>query len=268
MCRCVRGILRRSAWAAALAVALFGASVSKAGTLQVDYSLQGSTLMLGTLLSTANGTGAGDPAGNPGTQVTGSARLTLTGVDASGMIIDPSSVGGSISGLNLTFNLNQVVVVNGAPISGANLVGPISITQMGTATGTFAGGMVTLPTGSFTTQLATNIDLAGPLAATIKQLAAGMGITFPIVQMATIANTDAPFVFTVGSLAANSTLSATVATMNMGQAVNLNFRGAETARMFTPAVVVVPEPVESGLLILSVLSLCGVAAVRRQRVAA
>jgi hypothetical protein len=86
--------------------------------------------------------------------------------------------------------------------------------------------------------------------------------------MATIANGDAPFAFTVGSLAMNSTLSATVATMNTGQAVTLNFRGAETARMFTPAVVVVPEPVESGLLILSVLSLCGVAAVRRQRVAA
>jgi hypothetical protein len=252
-----------------LSVALFGASVSKAGTLTVDYSLQGSTLQLGALITAANGVSAGNPAGNPGTQVTGTVRLTLTGVDASGMIIDPSTVGGSISGLGLTFNLNQVIVNMGTPINGANLVGPISITQMGTAAGTFASGAVTLPTGSFTTQLATNIDIAGPLAELVRPVAAGMGIVFPIVQMASIANTDAPFVFTVGSLGMNSTLSATVATMNMGQAVTLAFRGAESARMFVaaPQGPMVPEPVESGLLILSVLSLCGVAAVRRQRVA-
>jgi hypothetical protein len=90
-----------------------------------------------------------------------------------------------------------------------------------------------------------------------------MGIILPNVQMATIANTDAPFVFTIGNIAGNSTLSATVSTMNMMQAVNLNFRGTQANRMFTPDVMV-PEPVESGLLILSVLSLCGVAAVRRR----
>ena len=272
MCRYVRGILRGSAWAAVLSFALFGATPSNAGTLTVDFDLTGSTLMLGTLLNVADNNGVGMPAGNPGTQVTGTARVVLTGVDASGAIIDPSMAGGSISGLGVNFTLNQPIVVNGMPIAGANLVGPISITQMGMASGAFDGAALTLPTNAFTTALSVNIDcpVGQPGCDFIRPIAANMmpPIVFPITQMATIANTTGPFAFALGSLGGMATLNAAVMQMNMGQAVNLAFVGAESARNFVAAPVMVPEPVEAGLLMLSVLSLCGVAAIRRQRLAA
>ena len=266
MCRCVRGILRSSAWAAVLSFALFGATPSQAGTLTIDFDLTGSTLALGTLVNVADNTGAGTPAGNAGSQVTGTARLVLTGVDASGMIIDPSMAGATISGLGVNFALNQAIVVGGMPLAGANLVGPISITQMGMASGMFDGmSTVTLPTNSFSTNLNVSIDCAGALCAIIPQAAAAMGlmISFPITQMATITNSMAPFAFTVGSLGGSATLSAVVMQMNTGQAVTLSFNGTQAARNFVGAAVA--EPVEAGLLIMSVLALCGVAAVRRQR---
>jgi hypothetical protein len=266
MCRCVRGILRSSAWAAVLSFALFGATPSNAGTLTLDFSLEGSTLMLGTLINASDNTGAGMPAGNAGTQVVGMARVVLTGVDMNGVIIDPSTAGGTVSGLNVSFNLNQPVMAMGLVLP-ANLVGPISITQMGMSAGMFNGSMVTLPTNAFVTQLATNIDCAGTLCASLPALAASLMppviIMFPIQQMATIANNTGPFAFTLGNLAGSSTLLAAVMTMNTGQNVNLTFRGTQVARAFEA-----PEPVEAGLLMLSVLSLCGVAAVRRQRLAA
>ena len=67
-------------------MALSGAQPSKAGTLTVDFSLQGSTVALGDLLNVANGTGAGMPMNNPGTRVTGTTRVVLTGVNSAGTI--------------------------------------------------------------------------------------------------------------------------------------------------------------------------------------
>jgi hypothetical protein len=126
MCRCVRGILRKGAWAAALTVALFSASPSKAGTLTVDYDLTGSSLMIGGVVNVANGMGA---------TVTGMARVVLTGVNAAGMITGAMS-NGTVSGLGLNFAINTPIVAG----LDANLVGPISITQMGSAAGGFLPG--------------------------------------------------------------------------------------------------------------------------------
>lgn len=247
MCRCVRGILRKTAWAAALTVALFSASPSKAGTLTVDFSLAGSTLMIGGVVNVANGMGA---------TVTGMARVVLTGVNAAGMITG-AMANGTVSGLGLNFAINTPIVAG----LDANLVGPISITQTGSGAGPFAGGTVALATNSFSTNLNVNLNCVGAQCALISS--AGM-ITFPIMQMATISNNMGAFNVALGSLAMNATFGATVAAMNAGQAVTLNFSGSEVARAFVPNAPQVPEPVEAGLLILGVLALCGVAAVRRQ----
>jgi len=254
MCRCVRGILRRSAWAAALTVALFSASPSKAGTLTVDFNLAGSTLMLGTVVNVANGMGA---------TVSGMARVVLTGVNAQGMITG-AMANGTVSGLTLNFAINTPIIAG----LDANLVGPISITQMGSASGGFAGGSLSLATNSFSTNLNVNLNCAsnagmvgGGQCALISS--AGM-ITFPIVQMATISNNMAPFPVALGSLGMNATFQAAVMAMNAGQAVTLTFNGSEVNRAFVPNAPQVPEPVEAGLLILGVLALCGIAAVRRQ----
>jgi hypothetical protein len=151
---------------------------------------------------------------------------------------------------------------------------PITITQMGSATGGFDGTTASLAQNTFVTNLSTNIDCAGAQCAAISQL--GM-IMFPIVQNSMISNNMGPFAVTIGGLAGtNATLNAAVNAMNAGQAVVLTFSGQEIAgsRMFAggmdPGPMMppqMPEPVESGLLILGVLALCGVAAVRRQRTA-
>jgi hypothetical protein len=255
MCRCVRGILRRSAWAAALTVALFSASPSKAGTLTVDFNLAGSTLMLGTVVNVSNGMGA---------TVTGMARVVLTGVNAQGMITG-AMANGTVSGLNLNFALNTPLVAG----VDANLVGPISISQMGSASGGFAGGSLSLATNSFSTGLNVNLNCSGGMPPAVGggqcALVSMLGmVVFPIVQMATISNNMAPFPVALGSLGMNATLQASVMAMNAGQAVTLTFNGSEVARQFVPNAPQVPEPVEAGLLILGVLALCGIAAVRRQ----
>jgi len=246
MCRCVRGILRRSAWAAALTVALFGANASNAGTLTVDIDLSGSTLVLGPV-NVANGMGA---------TVTGMARVVLTGVNAAGMITGAMS-NGTVSGLGLTFNVNSPIMAG----IDANLVGPISITQMGSSSGPFAGGTVALAQGTFSTALSVNLNCVGSLCGFIST--AGM-IAFPIVQMANITNDMAPFNVSLTNLGGMAALNAAVNVMNAGQAVTLTFNGSEVARNFMGNAPQVPEPVEAGLLILGVLALCGVAAVRRQ----
>jgi hypothetical protein len=258
MCRKVLGILRKTAWvAAALTFALSSASPSKAGTLTVDFDLSGSTLMLGDLINASNGMGA---------TVTGMTRLVLTGVDSMGMVTG-SMASATLQGLGLTINLNAPLV------AGASLVGPISITQMGMATGGFDGATASLAQGSFVTNLSTNLDCVGMQCALISQL--GM-ITFPIVQNSMISNDTGVFpVMLAGLNGSAAMLSAMVNTMNAGQSVTLAFRGAEIAgsRMFVgdammPPMMMppqMPEPVESGLLILGVLALCGVAAVRRQQ---
>jgi len=245
MCRCVRGILRRSAWVvAALTIALSSATPSNAGTLTIDFNLSGSTLALGPV-NVANGMGG---------TVTGMARLVLTGVNAAGMITGAMS-NGTISGLAVNFAVNAPLLAG----VDANLVGPISITQMGSAAGGFSAGVLSLATNSFNTALAVNLNCVGTLCAAI---AAGAGLTFPIVQNAMISNNMAPFAVNLASLGANATLNAAVATMNAGQAVTLTFNGREAARTFDA-----PEPTEAGLLVLSVLALCGVAALRRRQTA-
>jgi hypothetical protein len=255
MCRCVRGILRRSAWAAALTVALFSASPSKAGTLTVDFNLAGSTLMLGAVVNVANGMGA---------TVSGMARVVLTGVNAQGMITGAMS-SGTVSNLALNFMINSPIIAG----LDANLVGPISITQMGSASGGFAGGSLSLAQNSFSTSLNVNLNCAGGMPPTngggqcALISSAGM-IAFPIVQMATISNNMAAFPVALGSLGMNATFQAAVMAMNAGQAVTLTFNGSEVARNFVGNAPQVPEPVEAGLLILGVLALCGIAAVRRQ----
>lgn len=247
MCRCVRGILRKGAWAAALTVALFSASPSNAGTLTVDFNLAGSTLMIGGVVNVANGMGA---------TVTGAARVVLTGVNAAGMITG-AMANGTVSGLNLNFAINSPIIAG----VDANLTGPISITQMGSGSGPFAGGALNLATNSFNTALSVNLNCVGAQCALISS--AGM-ITFPIMQMAVISNNMAPFAVSLGNLGGTASLTAAVMAMNAGQAVALTFSGSEVARNFVPNAPQVPEPVEAGLLILGVLALCGVAAVRRQ----
>jgi hypothetical protein len=244
-----------SAWAAALTVALFSASPSKAGTLTVDFNLAGSTLMIGGVVNVANGMGA---------TVTGAARVVLTGVNAAGMITG-AMANGTVSGLNLNFAINSPIIAG----LDASLVGPISITQMGSAAGGFAGGVLNLATNSFNTNLSVNLNCAGGMPPTngggqcALISSAGM-ITFPIVQMAVISNNMAPFAVNLANLGGTASLTAAVMAMNAGQAVNLTFNGSEVARSFVPNAPQVPEPVEAGLLILGVLALCGVAAVRRQ----
>jgi hypothetical protein len=258
MCRCVRGILRKSAWAAALTVALFGATPSNAGTLTLDFNLASSTLTLGPV-NVSNGMGA---------TVSGAARVVLTGVNAAGMITGAMS-SGTVSGLSLNFMVNTPLVAGLA----ANLVGPISITQMGSSSGPFAMGSVGLAQNTFNTNLSVNLDCQGAQCALVSQL--GM-IMFPIMQNAVISNNMGAFPVALSSLGMNAMFSASVMQMNAGQAVALNFNGQEVARMFAGGGGgnggnggggnggQVPEPVESGLLILGVLALCGVAAVRRQ----
>ena len=241
MCRCVRGILRKSAWAAALTVALFSASPSNAGTLSIDFSLAPSTLMIGTLINVSNGMNG---------TVSGAANLTLTGVNAQGMITG-GMANGTISGLALNINLN-------ANVAGiATVTGTIGVTQMGSATGAFNGSGVSLPTNSFNNTLATNLNCTP--AAICNAVA-----MFPIMSNAPISNNMGPFVFNTASLGGMATLNAAVMVMQQGQAVTLTVNGSEVARNFTPNAPQVPEPVEAGLPILGVLALCGVAAVRRQ----
>ena len=248
MCRCVRGILRSSAWAAVLTMALFSATPSNAGTLTVDFSLANSTLTLGPV-NVANGMGA---------MVSGMARVVLTGVNSAGMITGAMS-NATVSGFGLNFAVNSPVVAG----LDASLVGPISITQMGTSAGPFDGMAVALAQNTFNTNLSVNLNCAGAQCGLVSMV--GM-IMFPIVQNATISNNMGPFSLSLGSLAAGATFSAVVQQMNAGQAVTLNFSGSEVARTFDGGVQV-PEPVEAGLLILGVLALCGVAAVRSRQTA-
>jgi hypothetical protein len=222
------------------------ASPSNAGTLTVDFDLSGSSLVLGPV-NVANGMGA---------TVTGMARVVLTGVNAAGMITG-AMANGTVSGLALNFAVNAAVM----PGLDASLVGPISITQMGTSSGPFAGGTVGLATNTFNTGLNVNLNCAGALCGAVAML--GM-LTFPITQMAMISNNMAPFAVNLASLGSNATFNAAVSVMQGTQAVTLTFAGSEVARNFVPNAPQVPEPVEAGLLILGVLALCGVAAVRRQ----
>ncbi len=252
MCRCVRGILRKSAWAAVLTFALVSATPSKAGTLTVDFDLSPSTLQIGTLINVSNGMNG---------TVAGAAKLMLTGVNAMGMITGASAMG-TISGLNLNIGLN-------ASVAGvATVTGTIAVAQMGSATGAFDGMGVSLPTNSFNNTLTTNLDCTP--AAICNAVA-----MFPIMSSNPISNNMGPFVFNTASLGGMASINAAVMVMNSGQNVTLSFRGSEVARMFDgnggggnnggnnggPQV---PEPVEAGLLMLGVLALCGVAAVRRQ----
>jgi hypothetical protein len=244
MCRCVRGFLRNGAWAAALTVALFSASPSKAGTLTVDFDLAPSTLAIGTLINVSNGMNG---------TVSGAARLVLTGVNAMGMITG-GMANGTISGLGLNIGLN-------ANVAGvATVTGTIGVTQVGSATGAFDGMGVSLPTNSFNNMLSTNLDCTP--AAICNAVA-----MFPIVTNTMIANNMGPFVFSTAGLGGGASINAAVMVMQAGQNVTLSFRGSEVARTFDAGPgggPQVPEPVEAGLLILGVLSLCGVAAVRRQ----
>jgi hypothetical protein len=196
-----------------------------------------------------------------GATVTGQARVALTGVNAAGMITGAMS-NGTVSGLGVTFNLNTPIVAG----FDANLLGPVSITQVGSSSGGFSAGTLNLATNTFNTNLNVNLNCSGGTPAVVNggQCAAiaslGM-LTFPIVQMAMISNNMAPFPVGITGLNGSAMLSATVQQMNAGQAVTLSFRGREVARSFVAAV---PEPVEAGMLILGVLALCGVAALRRQ----
>jgi len=230
-----------------LSIALFGASPSKAGTLTVDFNLAGSTLMLGGVINAANGMGA---------TVTGMARVVLTGVNAAGMITG-AMANGTVSGLSLNFALNSPIIAG----LDASLVGPISITQVGTSSGPFDGAAAALATNTFNTNLSVNLNCVGAQCAVVSS--AGM-IVFPIVQNAMISNNMGPFSVGLAGLGGTAMLNAVVMQMNNGQAVNLTFSGQEVARTFVGNAPMVPEPVEAGLLILGVLALCGVAAVRRQ----
>jgi hypothetical protein len=77
-------------------------------------------------------------------------------------------------------------------------------------------------------------------------LAAQMGVQFPIVQMATLTNNQGPFSLGVTSLGPGSTgmLNAVFQINNMGLAIRLDLRGRE-----------VPEPTESGMVLLGTLGL-------------
>jgi hypothetical protein len=258
MCRYVRGILRKSAWVAAALTIALSATPSKAGTLTVNFDLSGSSLALGTAINVSNGMGG---------TVAGMAQLVLTGVNAMGAITG-AMAGATVQGLGLNIMLNSPILAG----FDATLVGPITITQMGAAMGSFNGMAVSLPQNTFSTQLSTNINCAGGQCAAISAL--GM-IMFPIVQNATISNNMGPFAVNVSGLNATAMLNAQVMAMNAGQAVTLTFSGREVMRNFMGAPMAppppppnpMPEPVEAGLLILGVLALCGVSALRRQRVA-
>jgi hypothetical protein len=127
-------------------------------------------------------------------------------------------VTGTVSNLAVTFNVNTPLVAG----LDASLVGPISITQMGSSSGPFSMGSVALATGTFNTALNVNLNCVGMQCALVSQL--GM-ITFPIVQMANISNGMAPFPVGLANLGGSATLNAVVMQMNAGQAVVLTFRG-------------------------------------------
>jgi hypothetical protein len=236
MCRCVPEILRRSAWAAALGIALLAATPSQA-SLVLDFDLSSTTLAFGGL-EVSNGMGA---------TVSGSARIVLEGVDSRGVIIDRTAQG-TLSGLDLTFNLNRPIVAG----LDATLVGPIRISQIGIITGAFDGVNLRLPATGFTANLSTNVNCVGAQCPLISQVAM---IMFPIVQNLNFSNpADQNFGLT-GLATGQAMLQGLVMANNSGLAVSLNLRGTA------------PEPVEAGLLVLGVLALCGAAAVRGSRTA-
>ena len=114
MCRHVLGVLRRFAWAAALTVALPGPSRSHAGTLAIDFDLSSSALVFDSaLLSIPSGMG---------TTATGMARVTLTGVDASG-VVTGTAAAGTLSDLELLFSIDTPILHD----FDANLIGPLLI---------------------------------------------------------------------------------------------------------------------------------------------
>jgi hypothetical protein len=236
--------LDRCAWiAAVLAMTLMTAPRSHAGILTTDFDLSGSSLALGTLLQTPNGTGS--------SVVRGNARVVLDGVDARGML-SSSTATVRIQGLNLTFNVNQPITAGGSPLPNANFVGPVRLTQIGLATGRFDGMNAIFDQNSLTLGFAVNLDCQGSICPQIIVLAAAMGLQIPIVRMFPLTN-PSPFSLTLTNLGSgrNGMLSGVFEAMNMGQAVRLNLRGKA------------PEPIESGMVLLGLLALAAASRFRR-----
>jgi hypothetical protein len=254
-----------------VALALFGATPSKAGTVFFDFDLSDSSLMLGDgELSLPTGRGA---------TVTGTARIALSGVNWATIEINDPLAAGEILSLDLRFDIRTPFIPGTSTGTGSNVdatfVASLRLSQtgrvlnfddpnqMGSVVGDFDGSLVTFPAGRFNPNLAARLDCEGAQCPAVERI--GM-ITFPLMQDRPLSNGQLPFQFSVSNFGGRATLRALI----MGSAGSgtpaladtlpfvLDIRGRELTRF------AIPEPVEAGLLMLGALALCSAVAVRRR----
>lgn len=235
--------------AAVVGMVAVGARDSQAGTLSLTFDLGGSSLTLNPQtdlpvpIPDANGNGL----------VSGSVNIALNGVNSLGMVTGMGS--GTVSNFLFQAVLNQPV----AP-GAITIVGSINVSQIGMAAGGFDGMQLALGTGQFVNGLSGVVDCMGILCG-------AAGVAFPVAVNGMIANTAGTFAFNLANLGGGAMLTAGVDAMQGGASIRLSFVGQEVARMFDGGGGNAPEPLQSGMLVLGVTMLAGLAFVLRRRTA-
>ena len=236
---------------AVLGMVVAGTGQSQAGTLSLSFDLGGSNLNLADGLVTVPGGGG---------SVAGSVNVTLNGVNSLGMVTG--------MGVGTVSSFAFSAMINNAVLPGiVTIVGSINVAQIGVATGGFDGAQLNLGTNQFQNALSGVVDCNGAGCGAV-------GVMFPVPVGGTIANASGPFPINLAGLSASGAgmFNAMVAANQNGQNVVINFIGNEVARNFMGGGGdggggQVPEPLQSGMLVLGIGMLAGLAFALRRRTA-